>query len=55
MDQYFILQHSYQVGVLRYDNVCCTVHSYSLIYVICFGLGCGELFCSVWFASRVVY
>ena len=28
MDHYFTVQHSYQVGVLRYDNLCCTVNCY---------------------------
>ena len=28
MDHYFTVQHSYQVGVLRYDNICCTMDCY---------------------------
>ena len=42
MDHYFIVQHSYQVGVLRYDNLFCTLDYYyglSLCYVV--------LFCSI--------
>ena len=39
MDQYFVVQHSYQVGVLRYDNVCSTLHvliDYIVDYIISF-------------------
>ena len=37
---HFKFQFSKSIKLLRYDNVCCTVRSYYLIYVICFRLVC---------------